>query len=361
MEKLQEFKCPCCDGAIEFDSKTQKMKCPYCDTELEIEAVKAYNEEMATGAESSLDWNTEVGEEWQEGELDGLRVYACESCGGEIVGDATTGATTCPFCGNAVVIKGMFSGALKPDLVIPFKLDKKAAKEALRRHYDKRLVPKLFKKENRINEVKGVYVPFWLFDAKADAKMRYRATRVRFWSDRYYNYTATSHYLVLRSGNLGFEGVPVDGSEKMDDTLMESIEPFNLSEAVDFETAYLAGYFADKYDVSAEDSVERANDRVKQSTADAFASTVMGYQSVRPVSTSIRLKDGRARYALYPVWLLNTTWNGKKYTFAMNGQTGKLIGDLPMNKKAFAGWLFGVSAVCSAAAFGLSYLLWMWL
>ena len=78
MEKLQEFKCPCCDGAIEFDSKTQKMKCPYCDTELEIEAVKAYNEEMATGAESSLDWNTEVGEEWQEGELDGLRVYACK-------------------------------------------------------------------------------------------------------------------------------------------------------------------------------------------------------------------------------------------------------------------------------------------
>ncbi|MBE6672738.1 MAG: hypothetical protein E7599_04375 [Ruminococcaceae bacterium] len=361
MDNLQEFKCPCCDGAITFDSKTQKMKCPYCDTELEIEAVKAYNEEMATGAEDNLSWDTSAGAQWQEDELTGLLVYACESCGGEIVGEETTGATTCPFCGNAVVMKGAFAGDLKPDLVIPFKLSKADAKRALQRHYNKRLVPKLFKSENRIDEVKGVYVPFWLFDAKADAKMRYRATRVRFWSDSHYNYTSTRHYLVMRAGNLSFAGVPVDGSEKMDDTLMESIEPFDLSQAVDFETAYLAGYFADKYDVSAEDSVERANERVKQSTADALASTVIGYQSVRPVSSSIQLSEGRARYALYPVWLLNTTWNGEKYTFAMNGQTGKMIGDLPMDKGAFARWLLGVTAIGTAAAFALSYLLWMWL
>ena len=101
---------------------------------------------------------------------------------------------------------GQFAGALRPDYVIPFKLDKKAAKAALMKHYGgKRLLPKVFKDQNHIDEVKGVYVPFWLFDADADAHVRYKATRVRSWSDSNYNYTETSHYAVIRGGNIGFE------------------------------------------------------------------------------------------------------------------------------------------------------------
>lgn len=255
---------------------------------------------------------------------------------------------------------GQFSGALKPDYVIPFKLDKKAAKAALQKHYcGKRLLPKVFKDQNHIDEVKGVYVPFWVFDADADANIRYRATRVRAWSDSNYNYTETSFFSVTRGGSIGFEKVPVDGSTKMADDLMESIEPFDFSEAVDFQTAYLAGYLADKYDVDAEQSIDRANQRIKQSTADAFATTVQGYASVTPETTNIRLRNGQAKYALYPVWLLNTTWKGKKYTFAMNGQTGKLAGDLPLDKSAYRKWLFGLTGIVGAAAFLIAYLLWL--
>ena len=130
---------------------------------------------------------------------------------------------------------------------------------------------------------------------------------------------------VLRAGSIGFNHVPVDGSKKMADDLMESIEPFDSSQAVPFQTAYLAGYMADKYEVNAEESVERANQRVKQSTASAFAQTAQGYTTITPESTSITLHGGKAKYALYPVWLLNTTWNNKQYTFAMNGQTGKFV------------------------------------
>ena len=102
-----------------------------------------------------------------------MRSYVCKSCGGEIVGDATTAATACPFCGNPVVMMGQFVGALRPDYVIPFKLDKKAAKAALMKHYgSKRLLPKVFKDQNHIDEVKGVYVPFWLFDTDVDAQVR---------------------------------------------------------------------------------------------------------------------------------------------------------------------------------------------
>lgn len=360
MAVLQEFKCPCCDGAIEFNSSLQKMKCPYCDSEFEMETLKAYDEELNNQPQENMSWDTAAGGQWQEGETEGLRVYTCNSCGGEIVADETTGASECPFCGNPVVMTGQFAGSLKPDLVIPFKVDKKAAIAALQNHYKgKVLLPKVFKDQNHIKEVKGMYVPVWLFDTDADARVRYKASRTRSWSDSQYRYTETSYYSVVRAGGIGFENVPVDGSTKMDDTLMESIEPFKIGEAVDFQTAYLSGYLADKYDVDAEASIDRANERIKRSTEEAFASTVQGYSSVVPVSSNIHLQNGRARYALYPVWILNTQWNGQKFTFGINGQTGKIAGDLPMDKGAFRRWLFGVSAAVAAVVFGLSYLFWM--
>ena len=78
-----------------------------------------------------------------------------------------------------------------------------------------------------------------------------------------------------------------------------------------------------------------------------------------PVASSINLQNGRARYALYPVWILNTQWNGKKFTFGINGQTGKIAGDLPMDKGAFWRWLLGVSGAVTAASFALTYLFWL--
>ena len=360
MAVLQEYKCPCCGGAIAFDSTIQKMKCPYCDTEFEMETLQSYDNELKNEPAEDMQWDSSAGAQWQEGEADGLRTYVCQSCGGEIVGDENTAATSCPFCGNPVVMMGQLSGALKPDYVIPFKLDKKAAKAALLRHYSgKRLLPKVFQDQNHIDEVKGMYVPFWLFDADADASIRYRATRVRAWSDRDYDYTETSFFSVTRGGSIGFERVPVDGSARIPDDLMESIEPYDFSEAVDFQTAYLAGYLADKYDVDAEQSIGRANERIKRSTAEAFAATVQGYATVTPEATGIRLRNGRAKYALYPVWFLNTTWQGKQYTFAMNGQTGKLVGDLPLDKAAYKRWLFGLTGAIGAAIFTVSWLLWL--
>lgn len=357
MSGLKEYKCPACGGALEFDSGVQKMKCPYCDTEFEIETLKNYDEELKEDKEDEMTWENRAGSPWQEGETEGMRVYTCRSCGGEIVADGNTGASSCPYCGNPVVITEQFEGKLKPDYVIPFKFDRKAAKEAYLRHIQRKpLLPKIFKTENHIDEIKGLYVPFWLFDADAHANIRYKATKVRMWSDSDYNYTRTSFYSVRREGNIGFERVPVDGSSRMPDDLMESIEPFDFSEAVDFQTAYLAGYLADKYDVSQDESIERANERIKRSAEDAFRETVTGYQTVIPESSNISLSGGTAKYALYPVWILNTTWKGKKFIFAMNGQTGKFIGDLPVDRKAFWSWFGGLTAVFAVISYVAAWL-----
>lgn len=351
MSELNEYKCPCCGGAIAFDSGIQKMKCPFCDTEFEMQTLLDLDAALKKEQEQTdeMKWDEPAGSSWQKGEQEGMFVYVCDSCGGEIVGEATTAATFCPYCGNNVVMKAQFTGMLRPDLVIPFKLDKEAAKKGLLKHLTgKKLLPKVFKDQNHIDEVKGVYVPFWLYDTDTDATVRYKATRVRTWSDSNYNYTQTSFYQILRAGSVGFENVPVDGSKRMPNDLMESIEPFDLSQAVDFQTAYLAGFFADKYDVSMEECQTRANERVKNSTIEAFRQTVQGYATVTTENASVQYKGNRTRYALLPVWLLNTTWNGQKYTFAMNGQTGKFVGNLPMDKGLY-GKYFAIAGAIGAA------------
>ena len=352
--------CPACNAEVYFHPGDKEATCPSCGAEFEVEALLALAARKAETRQDSMTWDTQAGGAWDEGETDGLRVYSCKQCGGEIVADETTGATHCPYCGNPVVLTGHFAGSLKPDLVIPFHVDKKAAIAALNNHYKgKLLLPKVFKDQNHIEEVKGLYVPVWLFDADADAQVEYEATKVRTWSDSDYDYTETRHYAVLRGGTLGFADVPVDGSTKMDDTLMESIEPYDITGAVPFKSAYLPGYLADKYDVDADASIDRANERIKQSTEDAFRSTVIGYTSVTAVDSNVRLENGRARYALFPVWILNTQWNGQKFTFAINGQTGKIAGDLPMDKGAFWKYLLGVTGAVTALAFAISYCMWL--
>lgn len=356
--EVMEYKCPNCAGAIKFDSGKQKMKCPYCDTEFEMEALKSMDEEQLNASKSDeFEWNIEENKEKID-ENEGIVSYVCKSCGGEIIGDKNTGATKCPFCDNPVIMVKNFSGMLKPDYVIPFKLDKKAAKERLSHHLkNKILLPNLFKEENHIDEIRGVYVPFWLFGADANADMTYRATRVTGWSDNNYTYTKTDHYFLTRAGDVGFDNIPVDGSSKIDDELMESVEPFNFDDVIDFQTAYLSGYLADKYDVDANQSVERANERVKKSAEDAFSPRSEGYATVIPQNSCIKISNGSVKYALYPVWILNTTWKGKKYIFAMNGQTGKFVGNLPMDKKKYFAWFGSLAAVFSALTYGIAWII----
>lgn len=358
LNTLQEYKCPCCGGAIAFDSNLQKMKCPYCDTEYDMETLAGYDADLQNDTADDMQWETTANAEWQDGEADGMCSYVCKSCGGEIIGDSNTAATTCPFCGNPVVMMGQFSGTRKPDLVIPFQLDKKAAKANLMKHLSgKRLLPKIFKDQNHIDEIKGVYVPFWLFDTDVNAQVRYRATKVQTWSDEHYNYTKTDYFSVQRGGSIRFQDIPVDGSTKMPDDLMESIEPFDLKKAVAFQTAYLAGYLADKYDVDAEQSIDRINARVKKTTEDVFSSTVKGYTTKETENSNIQLHEGKVKYALYPVWLLNTTWKGNQYVFAMNGQTGKFVGDLPLDKSAATKWKIGLTVGVGAAVYAAAWLL----
>ena len=160
-----------------------------------------------------------------------------------------------------------------------------------------------------------------------------------------------------RSGKLAFEKVPVDASTQMPDDYMDFIEPFDYSELKPFSTAYLPGFLADKYDVSAEDCFERADTRCKGSFVKALAATATGYTSCTESVSDIHLNRGKVHYTLMPVWLLNTKWNGEDFLFAMNGQTGKLVGKLPISMKRVLGLYAAIAApliaICTAVALWL--------
>ncbi|MBR2577640.1 MAG: hypothetical protein IKE38_01795 [Erysipelotrichaceae bacterium] len=343
MGELQYFECPNCGGRLEFDSASQKLKCPYCDGVYDPDT---FGEEKQYTIENST-WDAD----------NELSVYACKSCGGAIMVDANTVATSCPYCGDPVVLQGNVRGDYKPSRIIPFALDKKAAKREYRQHLKgKFLLPKAFTNEAVIDEIKGVYVPFWLFDGTANAQIWYDATKVRHWSDSDYNYTETSYYKLFRSGRVSFEEVPVDASSVIDDDLTQSIEPFDSREFKEFNANYLAGYLADKYDIDAHACQEKADERIANSTRSLFASTTAGYSSVIPTASRIMLNEGRQEYVMMPMWLLNVKYDNKNYKFAMNGQTGKFVGDLPVDKVKMWGFGLGLFAGVSGLLILIQYL-----
>ena len=357
--QITNYQCPACMGPLHFVGESGRLECDYCGSNFNVAEIEAlYKEKEQKAAKAAEDTEnapeTKDGSEWDVSGLnedwgadaEGMRTYSCPSCGAELLCEATTAATSCPYCGNPTVVPGQFSGILKPDYVLPFKLSKEDAIKALKKHYRKKpLLPSTFSKANHLEEIKGVYVPFWMYDGKASGSAQFHATQVHTYTSGDYEITETSHYDVRRAGSLGFEKIPVDASSKMPDDYMDSIEPYDYSDLKPFSTAYLPGFLADKYDVSVEDSRERADKRCVGSLICALKSTVSGYTTCNETSRNIHLKRGKVHYALLPVWLLNTKWEGKDFLFAMNGQTGKLVGNLPVSTKRVIGLFAAIAAL----------------
>ena len=352
------YSCPCCGSTLVFGCASQQLDCPSCGNSFPLDTMQQVEAcQIGDTTDAEMHWQGQSGT-LNEEEHAHLRAYHCQTCGAEILSDENTAATECVYCGNATILPDVLTGVYRPDGVIPFQKSKEEAQSALQNFCKgKRLLPTGFLNESRMEKVTGVYVPFWLFSCDADADMTFNATRVHISRQGQYEVTRTEHYLLLRGGHVQFGQVPVDGSQKMDDAMMESIEPFTPEIAKDFSVAYLSGYQAQRHDVSAEESKPRANARIRQSVSRLMQGTVSGYMTAVPAHTRIALHHGQVRQVLMPVWLLNTRWRDKTYTFAMNGQTGRFIGDLPTDKGKFFRWLLSLFALIGAAGCGLAYLL----
>ena len=332
MGKVLDYKCPACDAVLKFNPHGQNWKCEYCRNEYSLEDLKSQ--------EVKLEREKEVPKQ-------NLDNYNCPNCGASIIALDNTSTTTCPYCRNTTIMKDKLEGEFNPDLVIPFKYTKEDAIESFKKfHKGKILMPKAFNDKKNINEMTGIYIPFWLYDVEVDGDITAICNRVTTYSDSEYIYTKTDTYKALRSGDVNFSKVPVDGATRFDDSIMNSIEPFDYKDLKEFSYSYLSGFLADKYDVSKEDAYNVAKMRVDKSFENILRQDIKGYSSVIVKDRNIISNNTNSKYCLLPVWMLNIKYKDKIYPFAMNGQTGKMIGDYPVDKKKAVLLGIGVFVLC---------------
>ncbi len=335
-----EHKCPSCCATLPFNPVSQKWDCEYCGSSYTIEDLQ------------KLEVNEKLNEEVEV--IKDIDVYKCSSCGAEVVADDTTAATFCVYCGNTSILKDKLQGALKPSFIIPFKNTKEEAKASFRKSSKGKIfAPKEFSSVENIEKLTGVYIPFWLYDCKIKAEISGTGTNIRTWSTGNYRYTKKDVYSFERGADMEFERVPVDGSIKFDNKIMESIEPFKYEDLVDFNMSYMSGFIAEKYDVDDKQAYADAKERIVNTAQSTLKSIGKQYSRVYIASHNEDIDIQKTEYVLLPVWMLNIKYRGKSYPFAMNGQTGKLVGDVPVQKLKVVGFFIitTILAMLSAMLF----------
>lgn len=322
-ENIQQYKCPNCGAELRFHPKKQGFLCEYCDSFFSPEECKSANEKRIAEEQEEAPKKEEF--------VENTNLYVCPSCGGELMTDQNTTASECYYCHNPVVLKGSLTGEYRPAKVIPFKYTKEEAHMQFREWCKKRwFLPKSFTSESQLTHMAGVYVPFWVADCDVNGRMRAVCKKIRSWSTGSYEYTETREYSVYRHAHIHFDGIPADGSSKIEDALMEAIEPFNYNETKDFEMSYLSGFLSDKYDVNKGQVFPRIRNRAVNGSDHLLRSSMVGYDSVRVTSSEMQVLKTTWQYMLLPVWFMTYEYRGKHYEFAINGQTGKQAGTPPL-------------------------------
>ncbi|MBE5811643.1 MAG: hypothetical protein E7318_12030 [Clostridiales bacterium] len=344
------YQCPNCASPLIYDGTSGKMVCTACDSQFDQEIIELPN----TPADSGTVDITVPTEGYTAGDTAQLQAYNCKTCGAELITESTTTATECPYCGSPTILPDRIDGGIRPEMVVPFVITREQAQEMFHGYFKgKALLPNLFKKDNQIAEMRKLFVPCWLFDCEARGSVVYDAEKESSYTDGDEEVTEVEHYIVRRGGSMSFENIPVDGSVKMDDKISESLEPYNLTKAVAFTPAVLSGAMADHADVDADACEARAVNRATGSFKSALQDTIDGYTSISEKSSSVHVAGSKVTPVLLPVWLITTVKDGKTYTFAINGQTGRLTCNVPTAKgKAF---LWG--AVSFAGVLGLTALI----
>jgi len=289
---------------------------------------------------------------------DEVQEYQCTSCGAVIAAEPETMATVCSFCNSAVVLGDRVSGKLTPALVIPFSINKEKAMKAFRKWCKNGLLtPSGFMTADRVKGISGMYIPFWLYELHNKVEVSGHATRVSSYTKGDYEYTETQHFNIYRKLNLNYVRVPIDSSEKMNDKLMDRLEPFSYDKLKSFKTPYLAGFAADKYSYTDTELLPRAKDKIREYIESSIRSATAGYTTVQYTDKQIDTNVKNADYCLLPIWVVHYDYNKSDYLFAMNGQTGKVVGKPPISMLKVTAWFAGISAVSFLALKSISWML----
>lgn len=334
-----QYKCPNCGGGLKFDALKQDFICEYCDS--------VFKEEDFFGKDSDLNTENPEQKTVEQQEYENAVLYVCPSCGAQIVTDETTAATTCYYCANPVVLSGRLSGEMKPDMIIPFKIDKKGAIQKFKEMCGKRkFLPKDFISESRLEEIKGVYFPYWYIDCETNGSINATSKQVRSWMVGDFRHTETTIRGHFRQGDMQVRNMPEAALKGKDKDIMRYVCPFNGADFVPFSMSYLSGFFAEKRNIETDEIQADVTQKIKRFSEEKLEKSIE-YANVSVKDSSINVGELKWSYNLLPVWVLNYKHKDKSYIYALNGQTGKVYGELPVSNGKLAALFACVAAGAS--------------
>ena len=315
------FKCKNCSGNVVYSPEKHKMFCPYCES-VDSEEKKTEKQSMVT----------------------------CINCGGELQVTEFTSASQCPYCDNYIIYDERVTGEYEPHLIIPFVYSKEMTKKLMRDKFKTCVfAPGDFLSEARMNSMTGMYVPFWMYDYHAHGYYDGEGKTIRTWRSGDTEYTETSVYRIVRDMEADFDKIPVDASEAMPDDAMELMEPYDYKALEAFREEYMSGFFAERYNTDALVSEPGAMAKTKRNTETILRQSITGYTGLQSMHGSqITLNRTDTNYALLPVWIYDYKYKNKDYRFHVNGQTGKLVGKVPVSVQKV--WGYGATVFCSVFA-----------
>lgn len=344
---VKTLKCLTCGGDLQFNPTLQKWKCEWCDSEF-------VEKDLGAGATDDTSAYNTAEEPAETLSGDNIRIYNCNHCGAEVVTDNVTSATFCVYCQRPVVLVNRLSGEFKPSVVIPFHNTKDKAKETFKNYLKKkRFLPDAYKDDQNIEKLTGVYIPFWIYKGDVSFNVHGEGDIVSVRHSGDYRITKTDIYQIAREGKIKIDNIPVDASTRTPDDIMDSIEPFDFSEIKDFSSHYLSGFLAERYDEDKEKLYDRAKIRFEGSAENKIKDSLTKYSAVRRNINKKRIDNLSSKYGLLPVWLLYSNYKNKQYIYAMNGQSGKMIGNLPVDGGKvfkFGAIVFAISGILGGAA-----------
>lgn len=315
------FKCRNCGGNVVYSPERHKMYCPFCE-----------------------------GEDCEEKNSDVQTTVVCSNCGGELQIGEFTSASQCPYCDNYLIFDERVTGAYAPQKILPFVFGKESTKKLMRDKFKSCVfAPAGFLSEVKLNSMTGMYVPFWLYDYHAHGHYDGEGKKIRTWCSGDREYTETSVYHIVRDMEADFDKMPVDASDAMPDTIMDLMEPYNYQALENFQEKYMSGFFSERYNEDALACEPRAVEKAKKDAESMLKQSISGYSGMTSaMNNQVSLSRTDTNYALLPVWIYNYKFKNEDYRFHINGQTGKIIGKVPISKGKV--WAYGATVFGSCFA-----------
>jgi hypothetical protein len=331
---IQKFACPACGGEAVWNPAKQRLVCPFCGTESPAKLHTDTGEIVEHDLVSAL---RGIGDD-QRGWKADKRQVKCQSCNAISVFDPTRQAQNCEFCGSAQLVPyEEVKPAFRPESVLPFAVTEGSARDRIRQWYGRLwLAPNALKRRALTDTVKGIYLPYWTFDAQADAQWTAEAGYYYYTTETYTEngQTRTREVRNVRwepaSGRLShfFDDDLVCASVGVHGNLMRGIEPFPTQSLKPYDAGYVAGWVVERYQIDLVGAAQRAREAMDAKVAQMCAQQIPG-DTYRNLVVHTSYSRQTFKHILAPVWLMTYTYGARAFQCVQNGVTGAIDGEYP--------------------------------